>query len=293
MQRISFIKYHGAGNDFILIDNRTLSHSWNDPSFIRRVCHRHHGIGADGVILLDFSSLAHYRMRIFNADASEAAMCGNGIRCLCLLIRRLGDLRPEWTIETPAGILKCSIEGDGISVNLGTPKVLYWPIEFEESKLFVVDTGVPHAVLFVDHLEQVAAAEVGRKIRFHSLFAPQGVNVNFVTVKAPNQLIIRTYERGVEAETMACGTGAAASAFVSAQLLGFTSPVIVHPFSAQGHESMQFRFPSSMSGSCEIEMIGRASEVFEGTICCSGVGFSVGKIRGSPYNGSVVTKVSS
>lgn len=256
---IHFYKYQAAGNDFILVDHRGMDEGWISRSRIEWMCDRHRGIGADGLIFLDSSDKADYRMRIFNADGSEAAMCGNGICCLMLLIQELGDGRAELAIETLAGIVLCRHSNGKIAVNLNVPKILYWPMDCKEGKLFVVDTGVPHAVLFVDQLEKIAVDEIGRSIRSHPQFAPDGVNVNFVTVKAPGDLHVRTYERGVEKETLSCGTGAAAAAYVAAELLDYPSPVHVC-------NRLSFHFHPSSTGGRAIEMMGSAQRVFSGKV---------------------------
>lgn len=259
--KISFSKYHGAGNDFVLIDEKGLPNV--DLSHLARVlCHRQHGIGADGLILLSDSSVADYKMRIFNADGSEPAMCGNGIRCLFDFIQKRCCLR----IETLSGILACRQNGDQVAVNLGTPQILHWPLKLPQGEAYVVDTGVPHAVLFVDDLDAVDVQEIGAKVRFSTHFAPHGVNVNFVTVLEPGKIALRSYERGVEAETLACGTGAAAAAFVAVKLHGLSMPISTltrlsfqHP--VQYRQDLNFQLFTN-----EIEMLGPAEKVFEGAI---------------------------
>ncbi len=251
--KIPFAKYHGAGNDFILIDSREFTSQVDFFSLARSLCDRRLGIGADGLILLCSSSIADCKMRIFNADGSEPTMCGNGIRCLFDYI----DSEKPLAIETLSGVLKCRrIEGK-VCVNLGAPKILHWPIELPQGTAFVVDTGVPHAVLFVDDLENKNIVQEGATVRFNPQFAPTGVNANFVTVKSPNQIAIRTYERGVEGETLACGTGAAAAAYV-AMKHGLAAPVSV----MTRRDELCFQFTPQE----EIEMIGPAQRVFEGFI---------------------------
>ncbi len=259
--KIAFSKYHGAGNDFVIIDEKDLPNV--DLSHLAKVlCHRQHGIGADGLILLGASTAADYKMRIFNADGSEPAMCGNGIRCLFDFIQKRGPLR----IETLSGILACRQNGTQVAVNLGTPKILHWPLKLPGSEAFVVDTGVPHAVLFVDDLDAVDVAEAAPKLRFSPHFAPHGVNVNFVSLLGNGGIALRSYERGVEAETLACGTGAAAAAFVAVKLLGLTSPITTmtklsfqHP--VQYRQNLHFHVHQN-----EIEMLGPAVKVFEGIV---------------------------
>ncbi len=253
--KLPFVKYHGAGNDFILIDLRHFSLS--DPGLIaRQVCQRKWGIGADGLLLLLPSSAADYRMQIFNADGSQPAMCGNGIRCLIDYIhKRIG---PEnLRIETPAGILSGRMINGEIAVNLGRPKVLHWPLE----GTFVVDTGVPHAVLCVEDLENIDVQTSGRQIRHNPVFVPHGVNVNFMKINA-DKVAVRTYERGVEGETLACGTGAAAAAYVAFKEFKLPSPISIQ---TRGQEQLRFLITQDD----EIEMLGSATEVFEGVITVS------------------------
>ncbi len=243
---IPFAKYHGGGNDFIIVDTREMGEEWIDAACVQRLCHRHTGIGADGLIALGPSERADCRMRIFNADGSEPAMCGNGIRCAVHFLGTEGEI----SIETLAGVRCCRKQGDQIAVRMGIPRVLHFPIECMGHTLFVVDTGVPHAVLFVEDLEKTDVATWGKEIRFHPHFAPHGVNVNFARL-SKDGLEVRTYERGVEAETRSCGTGAAAAAFVVKELHALSSPITV--------AELQLHFLP------EIEMVGTAIFVFNGT----------------------------
>jgi diaminopimelate epimerase len=270
--KISFRKYHGAGNDFILVDFRRFPPQFDISSFARCVCDRRLGIGADGLILLCTSQVADYKMRIFNADGSEPSMCGNGIRCLFDFIQKRENHVSELKIETLHGILKCRYCEDQIAVNLGIPRILHWPIELPQGPAFVINTGVPHAVLFEDDLDDKNIAEEGAKIRFHPQFAPIGVNVNFVSIKSERQISLRTYERGVEGETLACGTGAAAAAYVAMKHRGLKAPISVLTRLAfekepiEYHQCLQFQFCKDDRGELEIEMLGRAKEVFEGIL---------------------------
>ncbi len=264
---IPFWKYHGAGNDFILLDFTKSAPSLDISSLARKLCSRRHSIGADGVLVLCPSLKADFRMRIFNADGSEPSMCGNGIRCLAKYIfNRRPDLA-EVSIESPHAVHKCRQYESEVGVQMGIPSVLHWQVPFENKELFVVHTGVPHAVLFVEKLDDVEVNDLGRKIRFHPQFSPEGVNVNFVTITPERQVALRTYERGVEAETLACGTGAAAAAFVAMKLGYGSSPVSILTRSTFDSSEIayeqQMRFLFSQD---QLEMIGGAEEVFEGAI---------------------------
>ncbi len=266
--KIPFTKYHGVGNDFVIVDSRHVPNF--DYSHLARVlCHRQHGIGADGLILFFPSTVADYKMAIFNADGSEPTMCGNGIRCLFDFIHRGVQ---KLNIETLYGVLTCRQSGDAIAVNLGVPKVLHWPLTLPQVELFVVDTGVPHAVLFVDDLDNVNVSETGAALRFSPHFAPHGVNVNFVSKLESGKVALRTYERGVEGETLACGTGAAAAAFVVMKHDNLASPIVTltrlsfDQTPIQYRQDLHFQFQTNEQGATEIEMLGKAVEVFQGSI---------------------------
>jgi len=217
MVSIPFIKMVGAGNDFIVID----PHPRLDyVKFTKNICSRHTGVGADGVLVLEKSKTSDYRMRIINADGSEAEMCGNGARCMAVHISsHLNPGKPLFGIETLAGEILAESQGEVARVRLSSPKE-YMPrlnITVANQKLEVhhIDTGVPHSVVFVDGLQEVDVNSLGRLIRNHPRFLPRGTNVDFVERAREGMVAVRTYERGVEAETLACGTGAVASAIVA------------------------------------------------------------------------------
>lgn len=217
MKKIPFFKMQGAGNDFIVIDD---VEGIDLVAFTRKVCDRHMGIGADGVLVLSSSKMCDHRMRIINDDGSEAEMCGNGARCMAVYIAHKFAVVPEvFTMETLAGAIHASVEGEVASVQLSDPKD-YRPnveIKFGEQKLtgHFINTGVPHTIIFVQGLGECDVNGLGRVIREHKVFAPKGTNVNFVEKVKDGIVALRTYERGVEAETLACGTGSVASAIVA------------------------------------------------------------------------------
>lgn len=218
---LKFSKYHGRGNDFILIDdqNKTFSHS---KQFIEQLCHRHFGIGADGIILLQKSEKADLRMRIFNCDGNEASSCGNGLLCLLTFARDQKILdKYEISIETMDRIVYAQKQKDLYSINMGAPLRLELnhklALSDREILCHLVDTGVYHAVVFVDDLEKTLVEKIGKEIREHKDFSPGGINVNFVQRKK-TATRVRTYEKGVEAETLSCGTGACAVGVVSTKL---------------------------------------------------------------------------
>jgi diaminopimelate epimerase len=269
---IPFSKYHGAGNDFILIDNREDVYPLDDPHLIRRWCDRHSGIGADGVLIVEKSGKADNKMRIFNADGSIPAMCGNGIRCAFDFLTKNTAVQ-QMGIEIGERVLSCRRIDDQISVALGAPQIFHWPISLDlpwTRLLYVLDTGVPHAVVFVEDILHIPLCEWGKQVRFHPAFAPGGVNVDFVQIASDGSMMLRTYERGVEGETLSCGTGAAAAAFAAAEVHGIAGPIAVKTrsgfYTDHFQKSLQFSFPLNSHGEKEIEMIGPAHRVFTGQI---------------------------
>jgi diaminopimelate epimerase len=241
---LAFVKMSGTGNDFVVVDNRGGAVAEDaKASLARAVCPRRLAVGADGLILLEPSGTCDVRMRIFNADGSEAEMCGNGSRCLAWLAHSLGAAGPEMSIETMAGPVRAEVDGNSVVVELTPPGeiVSKGELEFAGSRgeVLFTDTGVPHAVLFVDDLEGADVRALGRAIRFHEVFRPAGANANFVRVAAPGRIDVRTYERGVEDETLACGTGATAAALVSAWRESWESPVSV---SVRSGETLTIHF---------------------------------------------------
>jgi len=216
MVKIPFIKMVGAGNDFIVIDPQP---NLDYAKFTESICSRHTGVGADGVLILEKSKSSDYRMRIINADGSEAEMCGNGARCMAVHITsHMQPSKKLFWMETLAGEILAETQGEIARVRLSNPKD-YMPrlnITVANQKLEVhhIDTGVPHTIVFVDGLQDVDVNSLGRLIRNHPRFAPRGTNVNFVERAREGMVAVRTYERGVEAETQACGTGAVASAII-------------------------------------------------------------------------------
>lgn len=217
MKMIPFAKMAGAGNDFIIIEPRR---GIRLKRLAAMVCDRTNGIGADGLLTLDKSRKADYRMRIFNADGSEAEMCGNGARCMAAYIVRNRKPRKKlFSMDTPAGIILGEARGEAAKVRLSDPAGYRAaiPITIAGRTITVsyIDTGVPHAVVYVDALDNIDVPGIGSTIRYHDIFKPRGANVNFVEQVNGNVIHVRTYERGVEDETRACGTGCVASAVVT------------------------------------------------------------------------------
>ncbi len=231
MEKLSFSKMSGSGNDFIVIDNRDGRLDIEPGTFAERICRRRISVGADGLILVELSLAADFRMRILNADGSEAEMCGNGARCVARFAEMFGIAGPDMTFETLAGIIRAQVNSSRVKLQISRPQQirLHQSIEVEGDlhEIHSINTGVPHAVLFFADPEAVPVRTLGRAIRFHPAFQPAGTNVNFVTPLDDRTLAIRTYERGVEDETLACGTGTIASALVAATLGLVSSPVQV------------------------------------------------------------------
>lgn len=216
MVKIPFVKMVGAGNDFIVIQAQP---NLDYTAFTQAVCARNTGIGADGVLILDQSKASDYRMRIINADGSEAEMCGNGARCMAAyIVANFKPVKQLFGMETMAGEILAEAEGDIARVRLSDPKDYMTGLNItvggNKMTVHFIDTGVPHVVVFVDGLQEVDVNSLGRLIRNHPRFAPRGTNVNFVERAREGMVAVRTYERGVEAETQACGTGSVASALI-------------------------------------------------------------------------------
>lgn len=257
--KIPFTKMHGAGNDFILVDDRALTFPIADAAFIERICARRTGIGSDGILLIQPSETADLRMRFINPDGHEVEMCGNGARCFARRAFDLGAVPEQMAIETVAGTIRAEILGEQVRLTLTDP--MDWRMGLDaglERPVDFVNTGVPHVVARVDDLETLDVPATGRRLRYHDLFAPDGTNANFVKVEADGTLSLRTYERGVEAETLACGTGATAAAVVAARQGWVELPVAVH--CAGGYDL------TIDSGAGGTTLSGGATTVFEGEI---------------------------
>ncbi|MEW5773163.1 MAG: diaminopimelate epimerase [Thermodesulfobacteriota bacterium] len=225
MHEIAFTKMHGSGNHFVLLDNRSLRVPVPDMArWAEAICAQGFGVGADGLIFLDAApagSDADYMWHFYNADGSRAEMCGNGSRCAARLAMELGLAGPEHVLLTDAGPIRALVDPDSdqVKVQLTKPRDLALDValtlEGQRLTVHFVNTGVPHTVVECGDVAGVDVKQLGRALRFHERFAPAGTNVNFISVTDRNALSLRTYERGVEDETYACGTGAAASALVA------------------------------------------------------------------------------
>lgn len=262
---LPFAKYTGCGNDFILVDNRGCCFPLPEQQWVIQLCNRRLGVGADGVILLENSSYADYRMRIFNSDGSEAAMCGNGIRCLMRFIHRLHSNVTCASIETGAGVLTLSVASNGsICASVGHPHSIQWnitlPTQLPYQSAHFLNTGVPHLVLFVEDVDCIDLAHVAPPLRHHAQFGPNGTNVNIASLSS-TRIRYRTWERGVEGETLACGTGAIAIAIAAHRQFDMPSPITLQTSSEQ-HLHIAFKYVHNAWS--DIIMSGPADHLFDG-----------------------------
>lgn len=259
---------NGAGNDFVLVDNRDRKISLTRDQVIH-LCHRQRGAGADGVMLLVpcTSERADWAWQFYNSDGSDAEMCGNGARCFARYIQKLTGVAGRVSFETVAGVITAKFDGDRVTVNLTKPKDLRLSddvtVAGNSLKVHSLNTGVPHAVIYVEDADRAMVQLLGSEIRRHAHFAPRGTNVNFVQIKGPNEIRVRTFERGVEGETLACGTGVCASAMISACLHDFTSPVRVQ---VQGGDTLEVGFRRNGDEFTDVQLNGPADFAFTGRI---------------------------
>ena len=265
---IEFFKMSGSGNDFIVIDNKDQSLRVDDPKdFVRVLCTRKGSVGADGLIVIEPSENADFRWRFFNSDGSEAEMCGNGGRCAARFAVLKGIAGEDLSFETRAGLIDAQVRGDVVRLRLTDPRHLRInKIILIDDKPFEVNninTGVPHVVHFVNDLDHFDVLGIGSTLRFHPLFQPDGTNVNFVEVAGKQEIRIRTYERGVEDETLACGTGTVAAALVSSWKGLVESPVDVK---VRSGEMLTVSFVKARRGFEKVYLEGRVKVVYQGLL---------------------------
>jgi diaminopimelate epimerase len=264
---LRFTKMNGAGNDFVLIDNRAGEVDLNRNQ-IAHLCDRHRGIGADGVLLLEKpSNRADFRMRYFNADGGEAEMCGNGARCFARFANKIVGARGKISFETPAGVISADLIGDLVTLQMTEPTDLRLNVPLrvanEDKTIHFINTGVPHVVIPVLQVGEVDVRREGPAIRRHEMFSPKGANVNFIERRGANKIAVRTYERGVENETLACGTGVVASAVIFAATEDTNGPIGVL---VRGGSELQVGFEKTGTKFTNVTLTGPADFVFEGTI---------------------------
>ena len=236
MAKIPFMKFSGAGNDFVIIDNRDGVVPYENTDFVEKVCQRRMSVGADGVLLVENAEAADFRMRYFNADGGEVETCGNGARCISKFAYVNGIVSEKMRFETNAGIYDSEIVGRDVKVRMSDPfdLRLNFPFQLKDGvhNVCFANSGVPHVIFFVEDLEGTDIVDLGRQTRYHDDFKPAGTNANFIRIRDAQTIDIRTYERGVEDETLACGTGSIAAAVVCAALGKVTSPAALHTVSS-------------------------------------------------------------
>ena len=275
---VKFQKYHGTGNDFIIIDDRRLQFlaGTDDPErTIRKLCDRRFGIGADGLMLLRQAEAHDFEMLYYNADGRPGSMCGNGGRCITAFAHDLGltgetavFLAPDGTHQARvihvSGINRTvSLEMNDVHINPAQEL----PQDLPAMHALFLDTGSPHLVLFRDDTETLDAETIGRQVRHHPAFAPEGVNVNFVCHKEDGVLFVRTYERGVEAETFSCGTGVTASAIAAFSGQNKPKPDLYRLITSGGELQVSFKPPPEPEWPfTDIRLTGPAVKVFEGVV---------------------------
>jgi len=249
-----FNKYEGTGNDFIIIDNRNLKFI-ADKNLISAMCHRRFGIGADGLILIEQEPGADFRMRYFNADGGEGSMCGNGGRCAAHFAFSHGIAGPEMDFVAFDGQHHAVAEGETVAITLADVNQIE-----KDGNICFLDTGSPHYVEFFEDLKSIDIVSRGREIRYSRRFAPQGTNVNFVKV-TDNGIMVRTYERGVEDETLSCGTGVTASA-IAAVITGHFDSLPVNVETLGG--SLTVSFQAHNGSASGVILTGPATFVYSG-----------------------------
>ena len=264
---LPFWKMHGAGNDFVLFDDRALTFPAADRAWLASLGARRTGVGCDGLVLLQRPEHADIAMRFFNPDGSEADLCGNAARCVARLARDLGAAGERMTIETRAGRLAAEVLPDGVRVDMPLPRD--WRMDRTlataggPAAYCMVNTGVPHVVVEVADLDACPVAALGAELRYHADFAPAGTNVDFVSVTGPQSCRIRTYERGVEGETLACGTGVTAAALILARRGRLAPPVRV---TAAGGDVLTVGFEGREEDVRRVTLLGPAVYVFRGEV---------------------------
>jgi diaminopimelate epimerase len=258
---------HGAGNDFVLVDDREQTFPLTDSAWLAQIGARRTGVGCEGIILIQPSDSADFRMRFFNPDGGEVEMCGNGARCVARLAHEIGAAPEQMTIETIAGQLSAEYRGGTIMLGMTPP--CDWKmdaslnIEGTEHPYHFVNSGVPHVVMPVEDLDAVDVQQMGAATRYHADFAPAGTNANFVQVTGEQDLRIRTYERGVEAETLACGTGMVAAGLVMGRAGRVQAPVRI---TCASGDVLEIGYILTDDGAENVTLTGPAEHVFKGSL---------------------------
>ena len=263
---LRFTKMNGAGNDFVMLDNRAGQIRLSAEQ-ISRICDRHRGVGADGILVLEKAANgADFRMRYYNADGGEAEMCGNGARCFARFANREAGAQGHITFETPAGVIGAELQGETVTLQMSEPHDLRLNFvlpEFRSEPIHFINSGVPHVVVPVEKIEKIDVRRDGALVRRHAMFSPKGANVNFLEKRGPQHIAIRTYERGVEDETLACGTGVVASSLIFAAKENVKGPIAV---TVRGGSDLKVDFKKDGENFTGVTLSGPAEFVFEGTI---------------------------
>ncbi|MFH0855017.1 MAG: diaminopimelate epimerase [Candidatus Omnitrophota bacterium] len=261
-RKIKFTKMVATGNDFVVLEVGPGLKVLNLKLLAKKICDRKYGVGADGLLVLGNSKRADIKMRIFNADGSEAEMCGNGARCAALYIQH-----PASKIETKAGIIDSLAQKDRVRIRFTVPHSLKLGIPVSINgchiKTNFINTGVPHAVIFVDGLDKIDVAAIGSQIRYSKEFAPKGTNVDFVEISGNDSINVRTYERGVEDETLACGTGSVASALIFGLLSSDLTHCKINVRTRSG-EALRVYFDKKVNSFSNVWLEGKAEIVYKG-----------------------------
>jgi diaminopimelate epimerase len=271
---VSFARMHGCGNDFVVIDDRAGRLHPHRSALAQAICHRRTGLGGDGLILIGRppaagpEGAADFAMTYVNADGNEGEMCGNGARCVARRAAELGLVKDRAAFATGAGLIRATIAPDRVTLAMTEPTderpATTLDFDGRAFALHYIDTGVPHVVAMVDDLDRLDVEGIGRQIRHHPAFAPRGTNANFIQPAGPSRLRIRTYERGVEAETLACGTGAVAAGLVAFRLGLATSPVTLLP---RGGQDLAVGFRTAPDGGfTEVTLSGPTERIATGEI---------------------------
>ena len=256
---LSFHKYQGTGNDFIIFDNRSLSFPKNDTKLIAHLCDRRFGIGADGILLLENDNSSDFRMVYYNSDGLLGSMCGNGGRCLVAFAKSLGLIEEETHFMASDGLHKAKVKKDQVSLGMADVYTIA-----KKKKAFFLDTGSPHHVQLVSGLASFDVVREGKRLRY-GLYGEKGSNINFVEQLGPDLFAVRTYERGVEDETLSCGTGVTAVA-IAMSFATLTSGSEIGIRTKGG--DLKIRFKKEGTGFSEVRLEGPATFVFKGTIVC-------------------------
>lgn len=264
---LCFTKMNGAGNDFVMIDNRA-GEVRLQPEQIVRICDRHRGVGADGILILEKGANgADFRMRYYNRDGGEAEMCGNGARCFARFANKIAGAPEKISFQTPAGLIRGELHDELVTLQMSEPKGLRLGVELvakgQKERLHFINSGVPHVVVPVSKVDDVDVRRKGEAIRRHEMFSPAGANVNFIEKGGAQKIIVRTYERGVEDETLACGTGVVASALIFAATEKVDGPIKV---TVRSGSELSVDFKRAGDRFKEVTLTGPAEFAFEGTI---------------------------